>query len=281
MSEFSDKVAVITGAASGIGQAIAEKFAREGMKVVISDIENEKLSQTREELERIGSDILCVLADVSHFEDVKELAQKTIDQFGVVHILVNNAGVGFAGNSCTSIWETPISQWQWILGVNLWGVIHGVHVFTPIMLKQDIESFIINTCSLAGLISPAQYTNIYAISKHAVIALTEALKTEIELISKKIKVLALCPAFVSTGLCESERNRPEEYFNEIEKTPELEKAMDIYHQSLAKGIPPAQVADILFQSLNGEKFYIPTDMHRFFRSNVKRRMEAIMRDLQK
>jgi NAD(P)-dependent dehydrogenase (short-subunit alcohol dehydrogenase family) len=281
MNEFSDKVAVITGGASGIGRAIAEKFAKEGMKVVISDIENEKLNQTKEELERIGSDILSVVADVSNLEDVKGLAQKTIDKFGVVHILVNNAGVGFAGNSCTSVWETPPSQWQWILGVNLWGVIHGVHVFTPIMLKQDIECFIINICSLAGLISPAQYTNIYAISKHAVIALSEALKTELELANAKIKVLALCPAFVSTGLCESERNRPEEYFEEIDKTPELEKTMEIYHQSLANGIPAEKVAEILFQSLNGDKFYIPTDLHRFFRSNVKRRMEAIMRDLQK
>lgn len=281
MNEFSDKVAVITGAASGIGRAIAEKFAQEGMKIVISDIETENLSQTKEELERIGSDVLSVLADVSDFEEVKGLAQKTINKFGVVHILVNNAGVGFAGNSCTTVWETPISQWQWILGVNLWGVIHGVHVFTPIMLKQDIKSFIINTCSLAGLISPAQYTNIYAISKHAVIALTEALKTELELSSTKIKVFALCPAFVSTGLCESERNRPEEFSDEIKTTPELEKTMEIYHQSLANGIPPEKVADILFQSLNGDKFYIPTDLHRFFRSNVKRRMEAIMRDLQK
>ena len=144
MKEFNDKVAVITGAASGIGRAIAEKFAQEGMKVVISDIEKDSLAQTEEEFKKRGLDVMAVPADVSKIDDVKILATKTIDNYSVVHILVNNAGVGFAGKSSTTIWESPLSEWQWILGVNLWGVIHGVHVFTPIMLEQNIECYIIN-----------------------------------------------------------------------------------------------------------------------------------------
>ena len=281
MNEFKDKVAVITGAAGGIGRAIAEKFALEGMKVVISDIEKETLSNTEEELKQMGYDVLAVPADVSKIEDVKVLAQKAIDNYGAVHILVNNAGVGFAGKSSTTIWESPLSDWQWILGVNLWGVIHGIHVFTPIMLEQNIECYIINTCSIAGIIPPQPGANIYSISKHAVVALSESLQSDIALFSTKIKVLALCPGFISTKITESERNRPKELDDTKTTNPELEQTMKAYQQIIANGTSPNIVAEKLFQALKGEKFYIPTDSHLFVKGHVKRRMEAILRDFKK
>jgi len=279
MNDFKDKIGVITGAASGIGRAIAEKFAQEGMKVVISDIEEPQLSQLEEELKSKGAEILAVKADVSKIEDVKALAKKTIEHYGAVHILVNNAGVGFAGKSSTIIWESSLAQWKWILDVNLWGVIHGIHVFVPIMLKQDFESFVVNTCSMAGLISPVQGTSIYAITKHAVVALSESLKLELERYGKNVKVLAICPGFVKTKLTESERNRPPELHDDKITNPELVPIMEAYHQSIENGIPLEEVAEALFQALTGEQFYIPTDHHRFIRSNVKRRMEGIMKDL--
>lgn len=281
MNEFKDKVAVITGAAGGIGRAIAEKFALEGMKVVISDIEKETLSNTEEELKQMGYDVLAVPTDVSKIEDVKVLAQKAIDNYGAVHILVNNAGVGFAGKSSTTIWESPLSDWQWILGVNLWGVIHGIHVFTPIMLEQNVECYIINTCSIAGIIPPQPGANIYSISKHAVVALSESLQSDLALFSNKIKVLALCPGFISTKITESERNRPKELDDTKATNPELEQTMKAYQQIIANGISPNIVAEKLFQALLGEKFYIPTDSQVLIRGFVKRRMEAILNDFKK
>jgi len=281
MKAFKDKVAVITGAASGIGRAIAEKFAQEGMKIVLSDIEKDILSQTVEELKKKGYNVIAVPTNVSKINEVKQLAQKTINNYGAVHILVNNAGVGFAGKSSTTIWESPLSEWQWILGVNLWGVIHGIHVFTPIMLEQNFESYIINTSSIAGLIPPQPGASIYSISKHAVVALSEALQSDLTRFSTKIKVLALCPGFISTKITESERNRPKELYDAKTTNPELEQTMQAYQQIIANGISPKLVAEELFQALKGEKFYIPTDSHLFVRGNVKRRMEAILRDFKK
>ncbi len=281
MNEFKDKIAVITGAANGIGRAVAEKFAQEGMKVVISDIEKETLSQTGEELKKMGFDVLEVPADVSKIDDIKILAQKTLDNYGAVHILVNNAGVGFAGKSSTTIWESPLTEWQWILGVNLYGVIHGIHVFTPIMLEQNFECFIINTCSVAGLIPPQPGASIYSISKHAVVALSEALQSDLTQLKSRIKVLALCPCFISTKITESERNRPKELDDVNTTNPELEQTMNLYKQVIANGISPNIVAEELFQALNGEKFYIPTDSHVFIQGFVKKRMELILGDIKK
>jgi len=281
MNEFKDKVAVITGAASGIGRTIAEKFAQEGMKVVISDIEKDALSQTEEELKQMGFDVLALTADVSKIEDVKNLAQKTIDKYGVVHIIVNNAGVGFAGESSTTIWESPLSEWQWILGVNLWGVIHGIHVFTPIMLKQDFECYIINTASIAGLITPQSGAGIYSITKHAVVALSESLQSDLAQFTTKIKVLALCPGFINTKITESERNRPEELNDGKTTNPKLELVMKTYQKIIASGISPSIVAENLYHALVGDRFYVPTDSHLIIRNLVKNRMDGIIKDFKK
>jgi len=281
MKEFSDKVAVITGAASGIGFGIAEKFLREGMKIVLADIELDALTQAEKKLKKISPNILAVLTDVSNIEAVKTLAQKTIDHFGAVNILCNNAGVGFATKSSTTVWENSLSEWKWIFGVNLWGAIHGIHVFIPIMLKQNCPCYVINTASMAGLMTPTVGTGIYSITKHALIALSEALKLELARFGAQIKVLALCPGFAFTNLTESDRNRPKELDHGTTTNPELEQIMKAYQQSIENGISPKNVAEILFQALKGEKFYIPTDHHRFLRRGVKNRMESILKDLQK
>jgi len=281
MEEFKDKIAIVTGAASGIGRAIAEKFSQEGMKVVISDIEKEALSQTEEELKQKGFDIITVLADVSKIEDVKNLAQKTIDQFGVVHILINNAGVGFAGKMTTTVWESPLSEWQWILGVNLWGIINAIHIFIPIMLKQDIECYIINNCSVAGIISPQPGAGIYSTTKHAAIALTESLQSDLSRFNSKIKVLALCPGFINTGITNSERNQPEELKDDQTTNPKLEQTIKYYKKIIADGISPEEVAKELFESLTSKKFYISTDSHQLVKGFVKNRMDGILKDFQK
>jgi len=281
MTEFSDKVAVITGAASGIGLGIAEKFLREGMKIVLADIELDALSQAEEELKKISPNVLSVLTDVSKIGAVKDLAQKAIDHFGAVHLLCNNAGVGFANKSSTTVWENSLSEWKWIFGVNLWGVIHGIHVFIPIMLKQNCQCYVINTASMAGLITPTIGTGIYSITKHALIALSEALKLELVRIGAKINVLVLCPGFAFTKLTDSNRNRPKELYHSTTTNPELEPMMKAYQQSIENGISPKDVADILFHALKGEKFYIPTDHLRYLRRGVKNRMESVLQDLQK
>ena len=232
-------------------------------------------------MKKISPNVLTVLTDVSNIKAVKALAQKTIDHFGAVHILCNNAGVGFATKSSTTVWENSLSEWKWIFGVNLWGVIHGIHVFIPIMLKQNCQCYVINTASMAGLITPTIGTGIYSITKHAMIALSESLKLELARIGAKIKVLALCPGFALTNLIESDRNRPKELYHGTTTNPELEQIMKAYTQSIENGISPKDVAEILFQALNGEKFYIPTDHHRYLRRGVKNRMESIIQDLQK
>jgi len=281
MKEFNDKVAVITGAASGIGRAMAENFLQEGMKVVLADIESKALAKAGEELKEISSNVLTVVTDVSKIDDIKTLAQKTIDHFGAVHLLCNNAGVGFATKSSTTVWENSLSEWKWIFGVNLWGVIHGIHVFIPIMLKQNCQCYVINTASMAGLITPKIGIGIYSITKHALIALSEALKLELARIGAKINVLALCPGFAFTKLTESDRNRPKELYHGTTTNPELEQIMKAYQQSIENGISPKDVAEILFHALKSEKLYIPTDHHRYLRRGVKNRMESILQDLQK
>ena len=168
MKEFKDKVAVITGAANGIGFGIAERCAQLGMKVVLAGINEENLLKADENLQKTGAATLVVRTDVSKREDVKVLAQKTLDVFGAVHLLVNNAGVG-AG---TSVWESTWEDWEWVVDVNLWGVIHGVKVFTPIMLAQDEESHIVNVASVAGLV-PGHPCAPYQVTKYAVVGLTE------------------------------------------------------------------------------------------------------------
>ena len=256
MKDFRDKVAVITGAASGIGRGLAERSAQEGMKVVLADVEEEALLRTAEEMKSAGATVLALPTDVSRYDDVKALAEKTLDASGGVHLLCNNAGVTVGG----SIWESTLADWTWVIGVNLWGVIHGIHAFVPIMLEQDTECHIVNTASMAALMSyPGR--GIYRATKHAVLSITETLYHELSGSTDKIKVSLLCAGAVRTGILDSDRNRPAELLNDPEdkEASPVDHAMEeILRQSLEAGISPQEAADHVFRGIKEGKLYIIT-----------------------
>jgi len=275
VKDFKDKVAVITGAASGIGRAIAERCGQEGMKVVIADVEKGALRQTAKEMKAAGIEVMPVLTDVSKYGDVEKLAKKTCDAYGSVHLLFNNAGV----TTGTVIWESTLADWKWLLGVNLWGVIHGIRVFVPIMLKQDTECRIVNTASMAALISyPGR--GIYTVTKHAVLALSEKLYHELSWQGVKIKISVILPGNVKTGIWDADRNRP----TALQNDPRDEKKLSSGYQAmnemgrlaLESGIPPGQVADRVFDAIRKDKFYIIT--HPELKPLLQLRADDIMQE---
>ncbi len=270
MKEFKDKVAVITGGASGIGRGLAFKCCKEGMKVVVADIDTEMLKKTENDLEKSGGTVLAVKADVSKYNDIENLKEKTLDVFGGVHLLFNNAGV----SDTNYLWDHTLEDWKWIMGVNLWGVIHGIKAFVPVMIKQDIQCHIVNTSSLAGLI---QGHGIYGITKHGVVALSESLDMDLKMSNRKINVSVLCPSFVNTDILDSERHRPPDLLNDPDKVvnhPELINK-GFAKMELESGRTPLEVAELVFQSIIDERFYILTDSD--LKSAVRERMENILK----
>ena len=252
MQEFQDKVAVITGAASGIGRGIAERCISEGMKVVLADIDETPLVKTETELKALGGTVLGVRVDVSQRSDVELLARQTLDAFGQVHLLFNNAGVAAGGVP----WEATWNDWEWVIGVNLWGVIYGVKVFTPLMLAQNTECHIINTASTAGLIVGAGSAP-YAVTKHAVVALSENLYLSLQQRNSLVKVSVLCPGLVRTNIVNAERNRPAELRNEpVALTPEMQAGLTAFKAAVEASMPPRQVAEVVFNAISKEQFYI-------------------------
>lgn len=274
MEDFQSKVAVITGAASGIGRALAEKCVLEGMKVVLADVEEQALRQAMDELRNLGGEVRPVVTDVSNAESVEALAQDAFTTYGAVHLLFNNAGVG-AGST---VWESSLADWQWVLGVNLWGVIHGVHFFVPRMLAQNEQCHIINTASAAGLIASAGL-GIYKVSKHGVVTISETLALELAERNANIKVSVLCPEWVNTRITEAERNRPTPLQNAQTDSPpsaETQAAMQALARVVKAGISPAQVADAVFEAVRQEKFYILT--HPETKAAVQIRMNDILNE---
>lgn len=272
MKTFKDKVAVITGAASGIGRALADRCAREGMRVVLADVEAPALAQAEAELKEGGADVLAVRTDVSQAGDVEALARKTLDAYGAVHLLCNNAGVG-AGSTA---WESTIKDWQWVLGVNLWGVLHGIRTFLPIMLGQDAGGHIVNTASAAGLVSYTADAT-YHLTKHAIVALSEKLYYDLALRGARVHVSVLCPGMVDTRIIDGARNRPPEMRDDRparEVTPEMAAAYEAHRRAIEAGMAPSQVADCTFQAIAEERFYILT--HPELNPLIEARMAAIL-----
>ncbi len=278
MREFKNKVAVITGAASGIGRGIAERCAQEGMRIVLADIEEKALNQTEKEMKAAGASVLAVPSDVSKASDVEALAHKTLNAFGAVHLLCNNAGVGVGG----CVWECTVEDWKWVMGVNLWGVIHGIRVFVPIMLEQDTECHIVNTASGSGLIS-SPHLGIYKVTKQGVVSLSETLYHELAQRGAKIKVSVLCPGWVNTQIMEAERNRPAELQHDpddevrIRMSPEYQEVEETVRAAVQTGMPCHQVADCVLNAIREEKFYILTDPD-FVKLMVQLRLDDILQE---
>jgi NAD(P)-dependent dehydrogenase (short-subunit alcohol dehydrogenase family) len=271
MREFKDKVAVITGGASGIGRGIAELCVHEGMKLVLADIEDASLAKAEAELKALGGAVLCVKTDVSKRDDVERLAQQALDAFGKVHLLVNNAGIGAGG----SPWEATWNDWEWVIGVNLWGVIHGVKVFTPLMLAQNEECHIVNTASAAGLVVGGASAP-YSATKHAVVALSESLYLALQRKGAQVKVSVLCPGLVHTNIVNAKRNRPPDLKNPpVEMPPEMRAGLEYFKAAIEASMPPLQVAEIVFDAIRKEQFYIVT--HPEWMEVVRMRTDDLLR----
>lgn len=272
MKDFKDRVAVITGAANGIGFGIAERCAQLGMTVVLAGINEENLAKAEEQLKPTGATLLTVRTDVSKREDIEALAQKTLDTFGRVHLLVNNAGVG-AG---TSIWDCSWEDWEWVVDVNLWGMIYGIKVFTPIMLAQDTEAHIVNVASVAGLLSGYPSAP-YQVTKSAVIALTENLYHSLAQRKSKIRVSLLCPGWVKTSILKSERNRPPKLQTQKAAAPPSPADLAAFQrmkESLEAGMSIQELTEHVFRAIQDEQFYVLT--HPEYIPNIQKRFDNIV-----
>jgi NAD(P)-dependent dehydrogenase (short-subunit alcohol dehydrogenase family) len=266
MRDLAGKVAVVTGAASGIGRALTERFARAGMKVVLADVEEGALAAAARELEAGGAETLAVRTDVSREDDVEALARRAYERFGAVHVVCNNAGVALAG----PVWEHSLDDWRWLLGVNLWGVVHGIRSFVPRMLEKKTPGHIVNTASVAGLTS-APGLGVYNVSKHAVVTLSETLAKDLAMAGASIKVSVLCPGFVNTRILDSSRNRPAAFGAERPRPADLEA---IIRSLIAAGMSPADVAQHVLRAVEEERFYVLT--HPDFTAQVKERCQDIV-----
>lgn len=269
MREFHDKVAVVTGAASGIGRAIAARAAREGMRVVLADIEADALERAAAELRAAGADVLAVPTDVASAEAVAALAERAIATYGAAHLLVNNAGVVSGG----PLWERTLADWEWVLGVNLWGVVHGIRTFVPPMLAQTDGGYIVNTASAAGLVT-APSLGIYTVTKHAVVAISETLSAQLAQQGGSVKVSVLCPMWVNTRLVESERNRPIAFHNPPAGGDATPAEVEAIRPLIASGKSPGAIADAVFEAIRDERLYILP--HPEVAPLVRRRMESIL-----
>jgi NAD(P)-dependent dehydrogenase (short-subunit alcohol dehydrogenase family) len=271
MKDLKDKVAVITGGASGLGLAMARVFAAEGMKLVLADVEEDSLRRVETDFRKAGVPVVGLKTDVSRAQDVERLAEKTLATFGGAHLLCNNAGVAPGG----VVWEHTLPDWEWVLGVNLWGVIHGVRAFLPIMLRQDTECHVVNTASVAGLLS-VPGMGAYCVSKHAVVTLTECLYHDLVQREAKIGVSVLCPAYVPTGISDSERNRPAHLRNAPRtKTAEEQEREDRMRKAVASGrVSADDVARRVLEAVKENRFYILT--HPKIKGTIQTRMEDIL-----
>jgi len=276
MREFAGKTAVVTGAASGMGLAFARRFAAEGMNVVLADIEQEALDAEVRRLEQEERTVLGVTVNTMRRETLEQLRDQTIEQFGNIHILCNNAGVTSredaglgAGNGQLAVWEVPDSTWDWVMGVNFWGVLYGLQVFVPHMHGHGEEGHIVNTASLAGLIPGA---SAYSVSKHGVLTLTEGLHGQLQLLGSKIGASVLCPGFVNTKIAEAERNRPSEFGEKL--TALSDEQAQAIAAMLGEGMDPDDVAELVFKSIVEQRCYILP--HHGWDDVVRGRVEAVL-----
>jgi NAD(P)-dependent dehydrogenase (short-subunit alcohol dehydrogenase family) len=269
MQELNDRVVVVTGGASGIGFGLASAFAAEGMKIVLGDIEVAALADAVDKLEASGAEVLGVRTDVSDAAQVQALADAAVERFGAIHIACNNAGVGAGGLS----WEAPLDTWEWVLGANLWGVIHGMRSFVPILMRQP-EAHVVNTASIAGLVA-GPFMGPYNASKHAVVALSETLYHEMALMAPHVHVSVLCPGWVQTRIAESARNRPDSGANDPAANAGFEQVLK---PLIDNGMPPEEVAGKVLAAIRAEQFWVlPHDgVEEFWTTFVNERAQSLL-----
>ncbi len=274
MKTFKGRTAVITGAASGFGLEASRIAARRGMNVVMADVQADALDAAAKEIAGLGASVLPFRLDVSKAAEVEALGRATAERFGAPHLVFNNAGVGAGG----LIWENTVADWEWVIGVNLMGVAHGLRVFTPMMLaaaEKDAgyEGHIVNTASMAGLIN-APNMGVYNVSKHAVVAMSETLYQDLRLVTDQIGASVLCPFFVPTGITESQRNRPDVLApDKPTKSQLIGKAMT--DRAVGRGkLTAAEVAQFVFDAVDAGRFYIYS--HPKSLASVQTRLEDIV-----
>lgn len=257
MKEFNGRTAVVTGAGSGIGRELAREAGRLGMNVVAADVQPDALKQIADELAAQGTSVLPFRLDASKPEQVEALAAAVRARYGAPHLLFNNAGVGAGG----LIWEHSRHTWDWVIGVNLLGVAHGVRLFVPMMLEaaaadRGFEAHVVNTASMAGLLNVPNM-GVYNVSKHAVVSLSETLHQDLALVTDRVRAHVLCPYFVPTGISDSERNRPAELSDRGPRTRSQEVAKTMVDKAVASGhVTAAQVAELVFDAVRADRFYI-------------------------
>jgi len=256
MDNLEGKVAVVTGAASGIGRAMADRFAAEGMKVVVADIEESALQDAADHLRAVGGEVEAVTTDVSDLASVEALAQAATDRFGTFHVVCNNAGVG---GHLGRLWETPLQDYRWVINVNLWGVIHGIRTFVPRLVAQE-EGHVVNTASLAAWAArPA--LGPYAATKHAVLGLSEALRRELELADVNVGVSVLCPGLVNTRIMDSGRNWPATLGKEPSAPTDPVSAAVVKvltDGTTGGGVDPSVAADVVLEGILTNRFILTT-----------------------
>ncbi|HZS36598.1 MAG TPA: SDR family NAD(P)-dependent oxidoreductase [Polyangia bacterium] len=276
MHEFRGKTAVVTGAASGIGRALAERFAKEGMQVVLADHDAPALERAAAELESAGAAVLAVPTDVSNGAAVAALAARAREKFGALHVVCNNAGIGGAGGP---IWTLSENDWQWALSVNLWGVIHGIRAFVPLLLEHGGAAHVVNTASIAGLAAPA-FMGPYVASKHAVVAISEVLARDLQAFGARVRVSVLCPGFVRTNIADTERHRPAHLRDARGEDPAQQSIRQGVEQAVRKlvseGKPASEVADHVFTAIREDRFYVLP--HSDLKGMVRDRLTDILDD---
>ena len=272
MKELKGKVAAVTGAASGLGRSMALAFAAEGMDVALGDVDQANLGPVEEAVQEKGVRAITVGVDVSNAEQVEAFRDQALTRLGGIHVVCNNAGVSPLG----AVWESTLADWQWILGVNLWGVIHGVRAFTPYLIEQN-EGHIVNTASVAGLISPPT-SGAYNVTKHAVVALSETLHHDLRERNSAVGVSVLCPAYVPTGIADSERSRPGVLKNPPQPPSSSLAAKEAMLRKAVKSgkISADQVAQAVVAAIRNQRFYILT--HTRIKSAIEARLEDILKE---
>lgn len=273
MKDLKGRTAVVTGAAAGIGRAMALAFARKGMKLVLADRDADGLLESAEAVSELGARALTVPTDVTKSADVEKLAKAAYEEMGAVHLLCNNAGV--LGRILPS-WQQPLENWRWVFDVNVQGVVNGIHAFVPRMIEQDSEAYVLNTGSVAGMITGPFFAP-YNASKHAVVALSECLHHELRALDSKIEVGLLCPGWVNTGLAQIEEKLPEELraVNRKEQAAEEVAAREAsVREMVASSIGPDEIAQIVVEAVEQGRFYIFPHPER--KADVESRMRDIL-----